>query len=320
MIHSSYRRLKGALLSGNPAARLGILLYALSPACRVIDPVLPALPSDTARGAVPPCLWIVSPPRSGSTILYQVLIRVIPSVYIANLHLLFPRHASRRMLRQNRFGHELPGFRNYYGYTSSLYDINEGNDLVSALFAGDPSPQELRARFLRFAARMGAAPGRPLIFKNVRNYPNVVRLHRAVPEVKFLRMRRDLVQSVQSVLHAYYELGHFHPIPRSLQGRPIEDPLEYAVAQILGINAEIDENMAQVAPEARRDCSYEDFCLHTWEIIESLMKQHLDMDPASMRKDSLKEPLKVSKRVKVTPEEAERIDTLLERARAGSDA
>jgi Sulfotransferase family len=314
MKQSNLKRLLGALQSGSQAARLGILIRAFGPITRTLDSVLPQGSSVklTDNDAPPPCVMIVSPPRSGSTIMYQVLVRAIPCVYITNLHMLFPRRASGYLLKRDRFGKGLSGFKNYYGYTPFMNDVNEANELVSALFVGDPDQSELRARFIRFAHMLGAREGLPLIFKNVRNYPNIHRLHCAVPELKFLRVRRDPYQVVQSVLRAYHDLAHFHPIPKALQGRDWNDPVDFAVRQILEIEREIDEQMERIDSGVRLDWTYEDFCVNTWENASLLVEKYLGLNPTCLRKDSLAEPLRASMNLKVPQEEADRIRVLLD--------
>ena len=104
-IFCQLKRLLGALCSGHPAAYMGLLLKAISPFSQPIDKIIyraSKAPDESPRyfAELPPCIMIVSPPRSGSTVIYQVLVRAIPSVYISNLHSLFPYCASRYMIKK----------------------------------------------------------------------------------------------------------------------------------------------------------------------------------------------------------------------------
>ncbi len=306
-------RFIGAVRSGDPAARLGIFVKALGPFTRLLDKMIyrALVDSEDKEDNIPPCLMIVSPPRSGSTIIYQVLVRAIPCVYISNLHSLFPHCTSSYLLRRNLFDANLAGFHNYYGYTSSIYDVNEGNEFFEAIFRGDADKDLIRERFIPFVKAMRATQERPFIFKNVRAYSHIARLHQAVPEIVFSRVKRDPEQVIQSVVRAYHELGYFHPVPKALVNREINDPVEFAVRQVLEIERVIDLQIEQIEKPARLEWWYEDFCSAPWPMLKNLAENYLKMDPSRLRRDAVPE-LQVSKRVKVSTDEADRISLLLQ--------
>jgi len=305
-------RLIGAIKSKHPAVYLGMLLRALGPFTRLLDQVLyRALSSNQIKkDKLPPCLMIVSPPRSGSTITYQVLVRVIPSVYISNLHYIFPNRASSYMVNKDLFRPHIYNFRNYYGYTSSIYDVNEGNEIVEAFFRDKATTEQIRERFIEFVAAMNATQDRPLIFKNVRAYNHIALLSSAVPEVVFLRIRRNPEQAIQSTLRAYHELGTFHPVPDNLKNTKINDPVEFAVKQYLEIERQIDLQREQMKSSAWIEWQYEDFCFKTWSMIEDLAQNYLHMDADQLYKNDVP-ILKASNRKKINNDEAMRISILL---------
>lgn len=307
------KRLLGGIRSGHPAAWLGMALKALGPGTRVLDGmVYNFLAQDRPEAGVPPCVMIVSPPRSGSTITYQVLTRAIPSVYISNWHALFPRLASRSLLKGELFGRNLSGFRNFYGHTSHLRDVNEGNEIIGGWFQENEQGEALRRRFARFVSVMQASPDRPFIFKNVRHYAKVLRLHQAVPEMVFLRIRRDPEQVVQSVVKAYHELGTFHPIPPALASSGTKDYVEFAVRQVFEIEKALDGQLQQINPACWVEWRYEEFCSNHREMIAQFASKYLKLDPAVLRLEALAEPLKASTRVKVSEQEAQRIKHFME--------
>ena len=254
---------------------------------------------------------IVSPPRSGSTITYQVLTQVIPSVYISNLHSLFPCKASEYMFKNNLFGRSLADFQNYYGYTSSFTDVNEGNEIVDAILSDGGDKKQIRENFLKFIRVMRATAEYPLIFKNVGAYSKILALHKAVPELYFLRMKREPEQVIQSVLHAYHELGYFNPTPPSLQGNNASDPVEFAVSQVLEIERIIEHQKTQINPINWLEWSYEDFCLDTGTMVTDLAQNYLGIDKSFLRKGATPK-LNISRRSKVSEQEADRISQLLQ--------
>ncbi|MBI5952676.1 MAG: sulfotransferase [Chloroflexi bacterium] len=306
------RRINGAWRSGSPAARLGMMLKAIKPFANLLDKVFSLSFSivDNEK-EIPACLLIVGPPRSGSTIIYQVLARAIPSVYISNIHSIFPRGASRYMLKNNLFSVNLGGFHNYYGHTASIRDVNEGNEFIDDIFRGTPTPGQIRQRFISFVRNMQAIEGRPLIFKNASAYWRLACLHEAVPEVVFLRVQRDPEQIVQSVVRAYHELGGFNPIPEALLNSDITDPVEFAVRQVMEIERVIDAQKKHIVSKSWVEFAYEDFCRDPWPVIEDLAVNRLGIDLVRLRRNAVPE-LQVSTRSKVSQDDARKIRSLLQ--------
>jgi hypothetical protein len=201
---------------------------------------------------------------------------------------------------------------NYYGYTSSVWDINEGNAFIDSLFRKGTDPDIIRKRFVRMLSRLRIDNSVPFIFKNVRNYNHILDLHRALPEIVFLRIRRNTFQVVQSELRAHYELGTFHPIPAKLKDIPSTDPLVFTVQQITEIERELDVQFREIDENNKIEWHYEEFCENMMHQIENLADKHLGVDSSLLRADVIKFPLKASMRRKVSEEEADRIAHLLE--------
>lgn len=91
----------------------------------------------------------------------------------------------------------------------------------------------------------------------------------------------------------------------------INDPVEFAVRQVLEIERAIDLQKEHVERSAWLEWWYEDFCSDAWPMIENLAENYLKMDLSRLRRDAVPE-LRVSKRVKVSADEANRISLLLQ--------
>jgi hypothetical protein len=282
------KRLFGALSSCKSAAYYALLWKLIKPLTLIIDKVLPSpgkLQQTEKETEIGPCLLIVSPPRSGSTIIYQVLIRAIRCVYFSNLHALLPRTASRFFKSYPLFGDTSVTYQNYYGYTSSIFDVNEGNEAIATILQNSADPKQIRRNFILFYQQIGASSEVPLIIKNVRNYNNLLLLHQAVPELVFLRIKRDRTQLIHSVLKAYNELGTFHPIPDELLDLAIEDEVEFAVRQILTMEQSLKKQQEQIATEKWITCSYEDFCRNSSSIIGRIATDYFGLTANSSLND-----------------------------------
>lgn len=308
------RRFKGAVKSGNRAAYLGIFLKGVRPATNFLDRIIPVrIGTDMNSRSLPPILMIVSPPRSGSTITYQVLTRVVPCVYLSNLHYLFPRHASSFMLQKKLFGKNISGFKNYYGYTAKINDVNECNEIVADFFSEGFEPEQIRKRFLAFLDRMKSDANRPLIFKNVRAYRHILNLHQAVPELIFLRIKRKTEMVVSSEYKAFLELGYFHPVPPELESERIRDPLDFCVRQVLTIEKSIDRQKQAINDNNWLEWTYEGFCETPLEFIDRLAKNSLHVDPGMLHKDALREKLRASIRPHFDEHTTHRIRELIQK-------
>ena len=282
-------RLRGAITSGRKAAYLGLLLHAFRPVSLLIDSIIANLFLRCQVWPIEPMpssLMIVSPPRAGSTLIYQVLTRVIPSVYYSNFHYLFPESASHFMSRFNLFGKTVNEYANYYGYSPELHDVNEGNALLNRIL-NRKEPQAIRGEFIRILGWMKASPDRPFLFKNVRHYGDIAALHEAIPELNFLRIHRNTEHIIRSELIGYRELGTFHPVPPELWNSQISDPIEFCVRQIQVIERTLDRQFELLPSSVKTEWEYEEFCKNPEPHIESLASENLHLNREQLRFDNL---------------------------------
>jgi len=321
---SGLKRLSGAIRSGHTAAYLGIIIRTTSPLTRRIDRIFQLPDSEfLSEGPLPVgCAFIVCPPRSGGTIIYQALTRAIPSVYLSNVHALLPNLGTRLLRVGRKRSQDRMSFNNYYGYTPNLFDVNEGNEFLHWLHQGPYQAngaykQFLRKRFIRLLKMLSPRPPECVIFKNTRSYSRVKTLHSAVPEVVFVRVRREHDQIIESTVRAYHELGSFHPVPESLRKTVIEDPIQFAFAQIEAIEADLDEQFSQIPSSSQFDIHYSAFCERPYEFIETLAYDFLRLPAGSVRKCSSLSRLRTSRRKKVSDAERLKIRALIEKRERG---
>ncbi len=286
------KRIKGAISSGKLAAFSGIGIILLGPITRVLDSLVYMFFTQLfskRNNSIPNCYFLFSTPRSGSTIIYQVLTRASNCKYISNFHVLFPNHASYQVKKAKGLG------ANYYGYTSSIYDVNEGNLLINRIFSGTASPKEIRKRFFKLLRQIDHTGKFPIFIKNIQNYHNISLLHKAVPEIKFIRIKRDPKQIVQSVLKAYYELGTFHPVTESM--RNTSDPVLKSVLQFKEMTEIMNKQTTNIPLTNLVEVGYEVFCEDPMVVLGNEIWSGIKFD------DKKVPQLKVSKSQKVSDEE-----------------
>lgn len=311
---SNVKRLIGALRSGHSAAYMGMLTKGLGHMTRFVDRLVSKPPPEPASFK---CLYLVSLPRSGGTIVYQCAARCLDSVYISNLHLLFPTTATPYLRRSRSVLRDQSAGPNYYGYTSHWADVHEGYGMLDFLwqkYNDVPFPgwrEQLRTHMLQIIRQLAPQPEEVIIFKFMRGYSVINLLHEALPEIVFVRVRREPREIIQSVLRAYHDLGTFHPVSAAMRGVNFRsDPIRFATDNILAIEDEMENQFSRLPEKNRLEIAYEDFCKSPFDTCR-LMANALDLAASSLHDCTYAKSIKISKRKKVTDSEVTAIDEYL---------
>ncbi|BAM02267.1 sulfotransferase [Phycisphaera mikurensis] len=200
------------LRSPDPTARSVLLREALGVAVRPLDALLAAAERRRLGGEAPdgsaPCVLVVGGPRSGTTLVYQLLAAHLRVSYTSNWTGAFPRSpisAGRLVPRWQR--EPVPSTRSFFGSVRGPGGPNDAFAVWDRWFGGvrgEPTPlrgeaiEELRA----FVSAWNAAFGRPLLNKNNRNALAIEALAEALPGAVFVAVERDPVFVAQSLLEA----------------------------------------------------------------------------------------------------------------------
>lgn len=312
-------RLFGALKSRNPAAYLAILIKLLSPVTKGIDFLLQHGGSGQRAysGLINnPIVFIVCPNRSGGTVIFQALSRSLLSVYLSNIHALFPSLGTKSWRANCESVYAKQSFNNYYGYTSNLFDVYEGNEFFNWIRrfpkTGDElSRKKMRTEFYKIIQCLSPREGETVIFKNVRIISDIYTLYTAVPEIVFVRVKRDRNQLIESILRSYYDLGYFYSRSPRLLELNIKDPVKYAVAQVEIDENNLDSQMKQLPSNAKYEIPYEDFCVRPMRYIKTLAYDYLSLPANSIRHCPALENLRPSTRKKVSDDDRRKIKEIL---------
>jgi hypothetical protein len=220
-----------------------------------------------------PLVLIVGAPRSGTTLVYQVLAQYLPVTYFTNLSALFPRApltASR--LFHPRLATAGGSFHNYYGNTSGLAGPNDGFHIWNRWLGSDRyrAPQALKADVAgdmrRFFSAWTKTFGRPLLNKNNRNADCVGLLGRTLPEAFFVVVRRDPLYVAQSLIIARQQIQGDKRRKwglRSLDQEMATDPMAYVdgvCRQVVEIEHKLTADQRSLQADRFIEVQYEDFC------------------------------------------------------------
>ncbi len=303
------KRFKSALLSNNPAAHYALIRSAILPFCRLLDTVLSLFSrEDKDPFSLPTVILLCSPPRSGSTVLFQVITRALDCSYVTNLHQLFPHSARALLSYLGKYLDTPRELSSYYGHTKELMNVNEGNHLVDYWFKSMDT-RSIRQRFIKSIRKIDSEKKPVIVLKNVKVYDRIFLLHQAVPELIFISIDRNTSQVVQSELKAFYELGYVNPIPDEIKNVSSEDAVNYVVKQIVSMKTTMQSQLRKIPGRQVVYWNYEQFCKQPRECLEQISqrtqtdsnwsKLNIDLYPSSSQKVSDEERDRIEKLLKI---------------------
>jgi LPS sulfotransferase NodH len=221
-------------------------------------------------------IFIVGAPRTGSTLLFELLISTYRMSYVTNFSALFFKTPAFAIKLQNRLRlcHQFSG-RSEYGYVPGLAAPSEAGVLFKRWFgngdeiqpsAGDLLPAErVRATVAAISETMGG----PFISKNLNNSLRVGRIHSVFPDAVYLFMRRDPVYTAQSIIVARRRLFDddrqwFSVKPPNYRELADLEPFAQVVSQIKSIEDGIRTMFDKRQIVNRFEIEYEALC-GNWE-------------------------------------------------------
>lgn len=222
-----------------------------------------------------PPIFVVGAPRSGSTLLYQLLTDRFDVGYLANGHARQPGAPSlverfRGLIRGRRA--ELGDYRSSFGNTAGELGPSECGPFWYRFFPRRPhyvaadafptaSRRELRAAIGAFVE----ACGRPVVYKNLVNTARMDAIAATLPEALFVAVHRDLAANATSLLDARMRVAGAYDSWWSVEPPGIERLLqlpeqEQVVEQVRELDALVARVEASIGSERVLHLAYEDLC------------------------------------------------------------
>ncbi|MEO6866394.1 MAG: sulfotransferase [Gaiellales bacterium] len=217
-------------------------------------------------------IFILGAPRSGTTLLYQLLVEGLEVGWLANAHAAAPSRAAEiEQHEQPRAKRRSSDFASTHGATSEPWGPSEAGEYWYRFFprtphelsAADATPvriAELRAAVRAFANACAA----PVVFKNVFNSLRIPVLARALPEARFLLIERDEQANARSLLAGRAKRGDLNTWwsarPAGADALADASPAQQVVWQVRRMNAVAHRELAELPPEASLTISYEELC------------------------------------------------------------
>ena len=288
--------------SRDPAALFAIVSTVLSALATPLDCALAPWERRLYALAAQPQLPIVivtGAPRSGTTLVSQVLRAHLPVGYFNNLTAVFPRApivANRMFARLLR--PRPPTYHSFYGRTRGFAEQNDGLHLWDRWLGEDryAPPVKLDASVTedmrRFFAAYEAILGKPLLTKNNALATTASTIARALPTSHFVVVRRDLPYAAQSILHAREVVQGSRTVPYGVsdpQHRVVRtdaaSPIEAVCAQLVYHERRMHEQHEELGPTRFHIVEYEAFCREPERLVERVGREILGItvDTAAVR-------------------------------------
>ena len=286
------------LRSGNRAAYSALFREALGIGLKPADLLLSLFErrrsvSSESSSNNQPLILIVGPPRSGTTLIYQVLAHCLDVSYASNLMGLFPRSPLTATRLFGRFVSPRPvaDFRSYFGQSSRLSGPHDGFFIWNRWLGEDryapkgqltaSESEKMREFFARWATEIPT----PFLNKNNRNANCIDLLARELPSARFLVVRRDPAAIVRSLIRAREQVQGDRRAPWGLLSSAESDHelgyVDDVCRQVMRIEQRLDEQVAVIDPDRIVGIRYEDFCENPKALVARLAESIPNLTIAS---------------------------------------
>lgn len=218
-------------------------------------------------------IFIIGSPRSGSTVLYQILTHTLDCLYIDNLiyaffnNLPFGFWLSNKLFKNSSHN----SFDSEFGNTKKMHSPSECGGFWYRWFPRDrdfincdeflmSSMEEIRYNLYVIMNKYE----KNIIFKNLNAGQRIRVLHKIFPDAKFIFIRRDPFYTVQSLLKAWEKNNEpgkkWWSVKPSNYNELIDLPLcEKLVAQVFYLERQILEDLKNVPAQNVFEINYLDY-------------------------------------------------------------
>ncbi|WP_164116036.1 sulfotransferase [Sphingorhabdus sp. Alg239-R122] len=231
------------------------------------------------RAAAPknssPPIFIIGAPRSGTSLLYELMITRFHFSYISNLaHRFYLMPLAATWLGKSRITAWRGNFTSRFGHIAGWGAPNEGGwvwrrwladgDWTDGSDFDETHIPDLRALTGGLAGIMDA----PFLNKNVMHSNRLHLMHKIWPDAIFIHVRRDVASNVRSIVRAERKEGgpahdgdHWWSVRPSIARDYIgENDVARATAQVIGVDQDINRDIVAVGAQKLLRLDYAQIC------------------------------------------------------------
>ncbi|MBD3418449.1 hypothetical protein GF412_05730 [Candidatus Micrarchaeota archaeon] len=232
-----------------------------------------------------PPMFIIGPPRSGTTLLYQVLVNRYKLAYFSNFSANFPQTPIAALWIENTLfpkGNTKNAYTSKYGITKGWQGPHECGEFWYRWFPRGKyvyvAPGETSKVHLNELARnvtgMSKVTQSSVIFKNVYNSMRIAPIVEALPQASFLVCRRNLVDTAQSILSSREdtrdEISWWSLPPKEIDVIKTHPYWEQVVEQVYYTYQQIMEDRIRFGRDRFLSIKYETLCRDTYSVLDKV--------------------------------------------------
>ncbi len=240
--------------------------------------------SDNSEMEYPP-IFVVGPPRSGSTLAIQLITEAIDIAYFSNRH---AKYFGIPFIIEKYFNpclnRPIGDFSSTHGRTQGAYSPSEAGNWWYRFFRKEPSyvsledadPSKMK-KFRKSTALFVKAAKKPIIFKNMYETVRMQPIKKYIPESLFIVLHRNEIDNGHSLLETRYKVYGNYQTWWSVKvpGKDYLEkcsPGEQVIEQVRGLHDVVQNDLKemQVDPKEILNMSYEKLCEKPEEVIGEL--------------------------------------------------
>ena len=272
-----------------------------------------------------PIIFVTGAPRSGTTLVAQVLIQHFPASYFNNLTAVFQRSPIISNILFNRFlNRKSIDYKSYYGKTIKFYGPNDGLYIWDRWLGNDRTriPVSIddlaKCNMIRFFGTFEQVFKKPFINKN-NNLNTCANLIAEILENSyFICVKRNLLYLAQSLLKARSTIHGDSYVPYGLQNSAKTvnadnslDPILDVCKQVLFHEQVIKEQQKIIGEERFWIVSYEEFCANPTDLVKKVSEKILHQPLNPEKVDVILKPFLNANYVKIENETFRKIQKTL---------
>lgn len=232
-----------------------------------------------------PPLFVVGPPRSGTTVVIQHILNSFEFAYFPNLAKQHPyAPVTFATLARLRYRYQ-PSYESAFGIIDGPMAPSDGWDIFHRWFPRydfHVAIKQDRLYELRNIVRLLEVVFRaPFANKNNANTVRIDQLSTVFPDAIFVSVKRDVTDTVASVVasrvkHATPPNEWWGVAPPQFWDREFVSETERAVYQTLGITEYVDSSLSKLPPSRYTQIAYETFCAEPTAVLEWIAQCYRD--------------------------------------------
>lgn len=219
-------------------------------------------------------IFIVGLPRSGSTLLYQLICNNFEVSYFSNLCSLFFGYPASIIYLTKKFHNnvQIKKYKSDYGYTSGIFSPSEAGGIYRYWFS-DIKHIDVDKIFNTISEIMSIL-NKPFVWKNLNLSYHIEILHKIFPNALFIKVERKLEFVCQSIFMKSKLDDGINIINFELNGKLNDNEL---LEKLVGSAKKLDQNINNIVRSSDinfLEIKYEELCSEPQSVLDKIVGKY----------------------------------------------